>query len=279
MQDKKTITEYFSYMMPYYQLFWYRNKDSLAIHWGFWDQNTKNLNEALKNTNKFLAEKARIKKGEVVLDAGCGVGGSSLWLAKNIEAKVTGISISKIQIKMAKKMAQYNSLKNIKFHVMDYTKTKFRSNSFDVIWAVESVCYSEPKEDFLKESYRLLKKGGRLIIADGFITRELTSRENKEVNNLVRGFGAQSIPRTSEFRNLLSKTGFKKVKFWDKTKNIMPSARKLYNMAVPSYPLTLLSEKLHITSPILTKHMLACLAQYHVYKDGLVKYGVFLCTK
>ena len=98
--DKLKISQYYNYTLPFYRFFWHGNTN--AIHYGFWDKNTKNLKEALLNTNKFLAKEAKISSNSRVLDAGCGIGGSALWLAKNIGAKVISISISKKQIEKTK---------------------------------------------------------------------------------------------------------------------------------------------------------------------------------
>lgn len=45
-----------------------------------------------------------------MLDAGCGIGGSSIWLAKNIQCTVTGISISEKQINNAQNLALKNNV-------------------------------------------------------------------------------------------------------------------------------------------------------------------------
>jgi hypothetical protein len=53
-------------------------RHAARCHYGIWDASTQTHNEALLNTNRFLADKAGITSGEQVLDAGCGLGGSSL---------------------------------------------------------------------------------------------------------------------------------------------------------------------------------------------------------
>ncbi|SRR5258708_2638687 len=95
------IAKYYDETTPWYGYFWYLNSESYALHIGLWDKSTKSFSEALQNTNRFMASQAKITSNSKILDAGCGIGGSSFWLAKNIGAHVTGISISKSQIKKA----------------------------------------------------------------------------------------------------------------------------------------------------------------------------------
>lgn len=78
------------------------NRDNLALHYGYWDQATPyNQHQALLNKNQILYEKAGIKATDKVLDAGCGIGGSTIWMAKNHGNTVTGITISAQQAQYA----------------------------------------------------------------------------------------------------------------------------------------------------------------------------------
>ncbi|MGH7749466.1 MAG: SAM-dependent methyltransferase, partial [Candidatus Dormibacteria bacterium] len=76
-----------------YRILWL-NPDNLAVHFGYTDQSTRSHTDALKNMNRVLADRVQIQSGERVLDAGCGVGGSSFWLAKERGAEVVGITLA-----------------------------------------------------------------------------------------------------------------------------------------------------------------------------------------
>ena len=155
--DKQAIATWYDESSPLYRYFWYLNSDSFALHYGFWDKKTKHIGDALQNTNKVMAKQANITQNDRVLDAGCGIGGSVLWLAKYKKADVVGISISVKQIEKAKKLAKQAKVDHlVSFSVIDYLQTGFPNESFDVVWAIESVCHAEKKEDFLEEAYRVL---------------------------------------------------------------------------------------------------------------------------
>jgi tocopherol O-methyltransferase len=209
---KETIVEYYNYTLPFYRFFYH--KDSHAVHYGFWDKKVKNHTEALLNVNKFLAETANIKKDDIILDAGCGIGGSSIWLAENYNAKVFGVTISDKQIEVAKKLSIKNKVElKTSFYKRDFLNTGFDDEFFSVVWAIESVCHAVDKKDFIKEAYRLLRKGGRLIVDDGFLLRQpKNQREEKDLSAFLEGMVLPNLAFESEFKKYLEEVGFRKHK-------------------------------------------------------------------
>jgi cyclopropane fatty-acyl-phospholipid synthase-like methyltransferase len=183
MFSKNDISRYYDLSEVHYRKIWDLDK-SRSLHYGYWDDSVKNFHEALLNINKVLAEIAEIKEGENILDAGCGVGGSSLWLAMEKNCTVKGISLNTRQIGKANASAkEFDMHEKVSFEQKDYTNTFYAANSFDVVWAIESVCYADDKSDFLKEANRVLKPGGRLIIADFFKKKDLNHEETNRVRN------------------------------------------------------------------------------------------------
>ena len=82
-------------------------------------------------TNLYLASQAGIQSGQHILDAGCGSGGPSIDIAKNIkDIKINAITISIAQEKTAKKLVQQDNLTDIiKLYVGDYHYLPFADNS------------------------------------------------------------------------------------------------------------------------------------------------------
>ena len=220
-------------------------------------------------------------KFESVLDAGCGVGGSSIWLAKNFRASVIGITLSIKQLKTARSLARKNKLEHLaKFHVRDFLNTKFPEESFDVVWSIESVCHAEEKKDFLKEAFRLLKRGGKIIVSDGFLKRDaMNEREREMVRKVTNGWAFPNFDKLDRFKKSLEEVGFKNIKCWDKTQEVLPSLNRIYTMCKIAYPIAKITEKLRITSSILTKNNLAGTLIYDAMKMGLASYGVFYAEK
>jgi len=226
--DKSDVIKYYDEEVDY-NLVWKLSKYK-QMHYGFWDNKTWTFGQALLRTNQVLAEQANIHEDERVLDAGCGVGGSAIWLAKNIGCQVTGITLSKKQVRSALKNASQAGVTNkVHFKVMDYAKTNFPDNSFHVVWAIESVCYAEDKKNFLKEAHRLLKPRGRIIIADFFKSKEhMNSKERRLYKGMVDGWRVKDFSTVNYIKKSLQEIGYKKIVIRDVTKNVQPLARRLY---------------------------------------------------
>lgn len=272
------VASYYDYTTPFYRFFWHGKTGS--IHYGFADRTTISLNDELMNTNKFLAEKAEISKGDHILDAGCGVGGSSVWLREHFDVHVNGITLSQKQLETARKTVHQKDLTNITFSIRDFLNTGFDDESFDTVWALESVCYAKKKRDFMSESFRILRPGGRLIVADGFLLRNPASEQEKEwLNQFLHGLVLPNLSTTQQFKTDMEKEGFTNVTFWNKTKNTLPSSKRLYQMCKIGYPLSRITEKIGITPSLLTANNLAGIAQYRMVVNGLAGYGVFLGVK
>ena len=106
-------------------------------------------------------------KPEKVLDVGCGIGGTSRYLAKKFGAgtSVTGITLSQAQVDRATGLAKDRDIPNAKFQVMDALEMTFPDNTFDVVWACESGEHMPDKKKYVEEMVRVLKPGGRIVIA------------------------------------------------------------------------------------------------------------------
>jgi cyclopropane fatty-acyl-phospholipid synthase-like methyltransferase len=280
MFSNNDVSRYYDLSEVHYRKIWRLDK-SRSLHYGYWDNSVKNFHEALLNINKVLAEIAEIRDGENILDAGCGVGGSSIWLAKEKNCLVTGISLNEKQINKATAHAKtFGVTEKVFFEKRDYRDTFYPANSFDVVWAIESVCYADDKRDFLKEAFRVLKPGGRLIIADFFKKRDLDRTEAERVKKWAACWAINDFSTREEFEVQLKENYFHDIVWKDATCAILPSAKKLYRSYFPGIIGSKLYQFFNRDATKLGKNsVLSAYLQYKTLKKGLWTYQIVKAVK
>ena len=72
----------------------------------YWDNGAKNLDKAQEDKLDLVCKKLRLKKGQKILDIGCGWGSFAKFAAEKYKVKVIGITVSKEQAELAKKLCK-----------------------------------------------------------------------------------------------------------------------------------------------------------------------------
>lgn len=265
---------------------YYREMDSSFAHWGspaayemhygYKESATADHFESLVRMNAVVAEFAAVRPMDFVLDAGCGVGATALWLAAHRGAVVHGISLSPLQIAKARRTAAQRRLaERVHFSAQDYTATAFEAGSFDVVWAMESLCHARRKEEFLRESRRLLRAGGRIAIADYFQPRESLGADDFDtLRAWSDGWLMSTPPGVRRFRDLLASAGFCDVRTHDLTDAIRFDAEEMHRRGREG-----LRQDLMGATPRRLAHVQACIAQKLALDRGLWRYLVFTGVK
>lgn len=252
------------------------------MHYGFWKNAQESRTDALINQYREVADLLKPQSGETVLDAGCGVGGGSLWLAQETRANYVGITISKKQLEAAEMNVEERKLKaRVKFLERDYFDTKFANEEFDKVFAIESFCYSYPHPTPLySEMYRILKPGGKLVISDGVLLRHPQNEyEEKITREFCQGFKMNGWNTPPEILNSLKEAGFKNARYFNKTKEIEKSVTDIWNRSRLASPLLLILRCLGLATKTEMENLLATRSQKKMYDKGLFGYGVFVADK
>jgi tocopherol O-methyltransferase len=276
----KNIVDYYTQSENAYKDSWDLN-NSLAIHYGYWDEKLKSFPQSLTRMNEVMMEAAAIKPTDKVLDAGCGIGGSSIFLAERLGCNVIGISLSERQVDKAKELALKNKVEDkVKFEIMNYCITDFAGESFDVVWGCESICYADDKEQFIKEAYRLLKPGGRMVVADGFVT-DFKNNDHSTIRDWLDGWQVNYLESPERFQQFMNGAGFTNISYRDISKFIAHSSRRLYKFYFLAN-LYLFWKTISFSNratEMQKKNIAACKHQYHGMKNGLWQYGLIVGTK
>lgn len=277
--DFKDIVKYYDHTRSDYRVAW-DDSPMPAVHFGYYITHTEKHVDALMNTNKVLADRVNIKPDEKVLDAGCGKGGSSFWLATHRDVEAVGITPVLSQIEDCRTQAQYLNLTDkTTFVQADYCNTPFDDQSFDVVWACESLCHAQDKSKFYTEAFRLLKPGGRIIIAE-YVRNERPLKEDQEhlLKSWLNRWAIKDIDTESEHYNYASASGFKHISIEDVTRNMEKSLLKLHNNAKKWLKLSRLLNLLKIRSDVQQENMVASINQYKALEEKLWHY-VFISAE
>jgi tocopherol O-methyltransferase len=170
------------------------------IHHGYWpteeSEATQTKEEAQANLIQLLLDISKVPQKSSVLDVGCGIGGTSRYLASKHDSSVTGITISTKQVEIANRLTKAavedeNSSSDVSedhgFIKLGDGKVKFleldaekmgdffndQQGSFDAVWISEALSHFPNKALFFENVMKVLKPGGKLVLADWFKAEDL----------------------------------------------------------------------------------------------------------
>jgi tocopherol O-methyltransferase len=255
------------------------------IHFPLWCANTTNAAEGALNSNRLLAEVSRLHAEQSVLDAGCGLGGPALWLAKNYGVHVTAISLAESNIRRCRQIAEQEKLDHlVEFHVLDFMQNPFQPNSFDAIWNLESFIYALPKADYIHNTYRILKPGGIWACLDAFIDPTVNDKPARQMRfqRVNDGFALidEHWESVSSLRLTLAQAGFDVIKWTDLTSCVLRAPRRPYLLALCRVALDFYTL---VYSPELyrlrLKSFLAAANVFQLMKQKAVVYGMLTGQK
>lgn len=221
-------------VIRYYERFWSKSElwwetdKTLAIHLGYYEKGIRSHADAVLHMNDLSWDILELdaQKPVHILDAGCGVGGTSIYLAEKYpQVSFTGITIVPTHTVMAQRFADKRHVtNNTRFLLENYCQTSFPDDSFDGIIALESINYARSNEDLLRELYRILKPGGRLAVIDGFRTdKPIPSGLERFYRIWLDGRALVDLESIHEFETCLSQQGFRNVTVRDISPHVINS--------------------------------------------------------
>lgn len=149
-----------------------------------------------------------LKEGMTVLDLGSGAGFDCFLAAKKVgkSGKVIGVDMTGNMIKKAKENAKKYGFNNVEFRLGDIEELPIEDNSVDVIISNCVINLAPDKSKVFKEAYRVLKKGGKLLVSDIVLLKELSKIE-KQDEQLIAGCVGGAVLK-KDYLKLIEKAGF-----------------------------------------------------------------------
>ena len=170
----------------------------------YWKDGTKTLEEAQQNKIDHIIKKLNIKKGQKILEVGCGWGGMAFEIARQKGCEVTGISLSKNQINYCKNKAKELKLDNqVNFELCDYREIK---GNYDRIYSIGMFEHVGKKfyKVFFESINKLLKENGIFLLHTIGVVDQPTP-PNKFINKYI--FPGGVCPSFSQIVKPIEKTG------------------------------------------------------------------------
>lgn len=200
---KDLIRAHYQLSTPFYRLLWGRH-----IHHGLWDA-SETPEVAQERLTETLADAARIVGGERVLDVGCGMGGSSIHLARRRDCHVTGVTLSPLQRWWAAASARWQGASGkTEFRCVDAEAVEFPERSFDRVWSVECTEHLFDKARFFRRAAEWVKPGGRVAICAWLAGETLDTEERRRlVYDVCEGFLCPSLGARSNYERWLTDAG------------------------------------------------------------------------
>ncbi|SCW02818.1 LAFE_0F14950g1_1 [Lachancea fermentati] len=160
----------------------------------------------------YLAYKAGIKEGDLVLDVGCGIGGPAREICTFTGANIIGLNNNDYQLAKAKYYARKANLdKKLDFVKGDFMKMEFEPNTFDKVYAIEATCHAPKLEGVYGEIYKVLKPGGVFAVYEWVMTDnydETNPEHRKIAYEIELGDGIPKMFPADVAREALRNVGF-----------------------------------------------------------------------
>jgi tocopherol O-methyltransferase len=229
---------------------------------------------------------AKVNEGENVpqniLDVGCGIGGSTLYLAQKLAANATGITLSPVQVSRAIKRATEAGLsEKVKFARANALEMPFQDHTFDLVWSLESGEHMPDKTKFLQECYRVLQPGGKLIMATwchrstNSVAGELTEDEKRHLEEIYRVYCLPYVISLPEYEKIVHYCGFKNIHADDWSMAVAPFWDVVIDSAItPQAIIGLLSSSWETIQGALSLPLMS-----RGYQKGLIRFGLIYASK
>jgi len=160
---------------------------------------------------------ASLRGGETVLDLGSGAGFDCFLAANRVgrTGKVIGVDMTPEMIEKARENAKKGNYANVEFRLGEIEHIPAADGSVDVVISNCVINLSPNKKSVFLEAFRVLKPGGRLMVSDIVLLKELPASIRNSLEAYVSCIPGAMI--REEYLRTMENAGFKEVKIVDET--------------------------------------------------------------
>jgi tocopherol O-methyltransferase len=269
--QKRVIRNHYDVSTVFYRLLW-----GPHIHHGYWEADEPSQVAQIQLTRK-LAALADISKGARVYDIGCGMGGSSQWLAKHLGCSVTGVTISPVQRHWATMSAVLHGVSpRPTFRCEDAEAIEFEPESADVVWSIECTEHLFDKPAFFQRAATWLKPGGRFALC-AWLAGEppLRVEQQEQALRVCEGMFCPSLGSQSDYVRWFESAGLSVSKKGIWTKHV-EQTWEICKRRVERTGVRYMARVLGKDHVLFLDHFDAIL---NAYRSGAMEYGYFVAEK
>ncbi len=214
--SKSRIRLHYELGTLFYRLLW-----GVHIHHGLWNED-ESSRQAQRQLIEHLFSESGIPRGASVIDVGCGMGGSSIHLARHQDCQVTGITLSGMQRRWAGTTAMLKGVgRQTRFLRQDAETADFPDESFDYLWSVECTEHLFDKAAFFQRAARWLRPGGGVALCIWLAGDEPHSDDDiQQVKAVCDAFLCPSLGTAADYATWLSNAGLEVGNICDLTPRI-----------------------------------------------------------